>query len=123
MDRRRCRAAEASGDQRPLTRPVVDLGPVARCDLDEHVLYSRRQVGSETAARFAAAATATFRDLAGHPGIGSVLPVAAPGVANLHKWRVDGFPKLLIFYRLTSGGIRVIRALHAARDLPALLDA
>jgi len=41
---------------------------------------------------------------------------------GLRMWRVPGFEKHLIFYRVTEGGIEVVRVLHGARDIQRILD-
>lgn len=42
-------------------------------------------------------------------------------LSGLRKWSVDGFRHYLIFYRPTSEAIEVVRIVHGARDIPALL--
>jgi toxin ParE1/3/4 len=43
-------------------------------------------------------------------------------LADLHKWQVDGFENLLIFYTVRDGCVEVSRVLHAASDWWALFD-
>jgi toxin ParE1/3/4 len=45
-----------------------------------------------------------------------------PNLADLRQWPVPGFEKYLIFYRPAEDGIDVVRVLHGARDLDAILD-
>jgi toxin ParE1/3/4 len=40
----------------------------------------------------------------------------------LRIWRIDGFPNHLIFYRPIEGGIEIVRVLHGARDIDAVLE-
>jgi toxin ParE1/3/4 len=37
-------------------------------------------------------------------------------------WRIPGFERYLIFYRPIPEGIEVIRVLHAARAIAAILE-
>jgi toxin ParE1/3/4 len=43
-------------------------------------------------------------------------------MAGVRLWRVRGFNSYLIVYRPTDTGIEVIRVLHAARDIEAILE-
>jgi toxin ParE1/3/4 len=45
-----------------------------------------------------------------------------PALKNVRMWPVPSFPRVLIFYHSFSGGIEVIRVLHAARDIAALFS-
>ena len=47
---------------------------------------------------------------------------ANPRLAGLRVWRIEGFPKYLIFYRLVTGGIEIVRVLHGARDIDRVLE-
>jgi toxin ParE1/3/4 len=44
-------------------------------------------------------------------------------MAGLRSWAIRGFATFLVFYRPTQRGIEVIRVLHGARDLDAILEA
>ena len=37
-------------------------------------------------------------------------------------WQVPDFTNHLIFYRATETGIEIVRLLHAARDIPGVLE-
>ena len=41
---------------------------------------------------------------------------------GVRVWKVEGFSKIMLFYRVEQTGISVIRILHGARDLPALME-
>ena len=104
-----------------MTRPRVVVGPNPRRDLDAQARWLAKEAPPDVAARFAKAAATTFQRVAETPGIGSPVPLRNPAFADLRKWRVQGFPKLLVLYAPTPGGIRVARVLHAARDWMGLL--
>lgn len=68
------------------------------------------------------AAIETFAKLAISPKKGPAIGSRNLRLAGLRKWRVDGFPKVLIFYTPIVDGVRIIRVTHAAQDWWSLLD-
>ncbi len=97
--------------------------PRARLDLIEQATYLAENASSENAERFLDAAERTVNRLAEMPRIGRIWQgQQAETQKNIHVWKVEGFPKILIFYRLDDSSVTVIRVLHSARDLPSLLD-
>ncbi|NUN51591.1 MAG: type II toxin-antitoxin system RelE/ParE family toxin [Planctomycetaceae bacterium] len=75
----------------------------------------------DTALRFAAAAEAALSRLAESPRIGHPRPCRDPILRQVRSWPVPGFEDILLFHRPSARGIDVLRILHGARDLPALL--
>lgn len=122
MDARRRGAAEAASADRRVNEPAFVIGPDARADVDEHVLWLRGQAGPDTAYRFAVAVDDSLLQLAASPGIGSPVASRRLELRDLRKGRVAGFPDVLIFYLPQNGGIYVVRVLHAAQDWFAQLD-
>jgi toxin ParE1/3/4 len=61
--------------------------------------------------------------LAKSPGIGELYNVTNPRLEGLRCTQVRRFKKYLIFYRRISGGVDIIRVLHAARDIRDILEA
>ncbi len=95
---------------------------LAISDLDGHAEYLRTQSSLETALRFLEAAEATFSDLAAMPGMGKVREVRNPRLSGLRQWRVVGFEKYLIFYRVSEEALEVLRVLYGTRDLDRILE-
>lgn len=93
----------------------------ARRDLVEIYRYHAREAGLEVADRFLAQAEATFTRLAGMPGLGAPYEHEHPALADVRVSPISGFKTYLIFYRPVTGGIEVLRVLHGARDIPAIL--
>jgi toxin ParE1/3/4 len=92
----------------------------ARVDLVEIADYLAQ--GSLAAAeRFLQAAEQAFAGLAAMPGLGSPWESSNPRLQEVRTWSVPGFRKYLVFYRPTADGIDVLRVLHGARDLDAVL--
>jgi toxin ParE1/3/4 len=96
--------------------------PAADRDLDEQAAYLADEASLETALRFYDAASVTFGKIASMPGIGERWPSTNPRLAGLRVWRIEGFEKHLIFYRVTDDGIEIIRVIHAARDIDHVLE-
>jgi toxin ParE1/3/4 len=71
--------------------------------------------------RFIEAAEKAFLRLLDLPDIGRRRQFRHPDLAGVRSWPVPGFEKHLIFYRLAPQGIQVLRVLHSARDLDAIL--
>lgn len=72
--------------------------------------------------RFLAAAEETFNQLAKTPEIGKICQFVHPQLANIRQQPIKGFKKYLIFYRFAASEIEVLRVIHGARDIPAILD-
>jgi toxin ParE1/3/4 len=103
--------------------PRVRVLPAADQDIDGQAGYLMQEAGLETALRFYDATAVTFENLARMPGMGEQRETANPRLAGLRVWRIEGFPNQLIFYRPIEGGIEIIRVLHGARDIDAVLEA
>ena len=101
--------------QRIIIRPRADR------DLDEHAEFIARD-NLEAAGRFYDAAAEAFDRLAVLPEMGSPRTFRNPALAGLRMWRIPNFERYLIFYRPIQDGIEVIRVLHAARDIGAILE-
>lgn len=101
--------------------PAARIAPAARRDLDAQADWFGTEADVDTARRFARSAAATFAKLAADPGLGSPIDIARPGLRGLRKWRVQGFPRLLIFYVEIAGGVRIVRVIHDAQDWMARL--
>ncbi len=102
--------------------PSVTKSPRARRDLVEHFLVIGRDSVS-AARRFIQAADKAIENLARMPEIGSPWRSKDPALAGLRVGSIRRFEKYLIFYRPISDGIEVIRVLHGARDIDAVLEA
>ena len=98
----------------------VSKKPEALRDLVEQADYIAQQ-SLEAAERFLDAAEATFELLARSPELGGLCQFRSPQAAGLRVWPVRGFKNHLVFYRPADNGIDVIRVIHAARDIEAVL--
>lgn len=95
--------------------------PLARLDLLEAVAYLAER-NEASARRFRMEAEATFRRLAGMPGLGARYDSNRPDLADIRYLPISRFRNWIVFYRPTSEGIEVVRVLHGTRDLGAALS-
>ncbi len=102
--------------------PQVRVLPAADRDIDGQAGYLMQEASLETALRFYDATAATFQTLVRVPGMGEQRESANPRLTGLRVWRIDAFPNHLIFYRPIEGGIEIVRVVHGARDIDALLE-
>lgn len=56
------------------------------------------------------------------PGIGAKTLTINPRLSGARRFAIRGFPNHLVFYRETSRHVRVLRVLHAARNIDQLKD-
>jgi toxin ParE1/3/4 len=93
--------------------PTVFRTRASRSDVVEIVLRIRR--GSPKAAkRVLDAINDTIQLLAAFPTLGPRREELAP---SLRSFPANKYTDYIIFYRLTSSGIEVIRVMHGGRDL------
>lgn len=100
---------------------TVTRRPEVNRDLLEQADFIARQ-NLDAALRFLDSAEQTFRFLAESPDVGNPCNFSSPLAAGLLRWRIRGFEKHLIFYRITEEGIDVVRVLHGARDWETIFE-
>jgi toxin ParE1/3/4 len=100
---------------------TIQRRPQVAFDLIEQADYIARD-NLDAALRYLDAAEATFRDLAQQPTLGSRCILDSPRAAGLLRWRVGGFENYLIFYRPIDNGIEIVRVIHGAWDIEAVLE-
>lgn len=76
----------------------------------------------EAAERFLVAAEETFKLLGEMPGIGKVRECFNSNLVEVRQRAIKGFRNYLIFYRPLDGGVEILRVVHGARDIEAILD-
>ena len=103
-------------------RDRVHRTPRAEQDIEEQVEYYLVVAGEPgVAERFSSSIEEALASIALHPEAGASYPSSSPPLEELRWWPIRGFPDQLIFYRLVGDRVEVIRVLHGARDLRALL--
>lgn len=95
--------------------------PAADADVDNIATYIALD-SLDQAMRFLDAANATYRMIIEAPGRWPVYELADPRLNDIRKRAVVGFINHLIFYRIDADVVEIVRVLHGARDIPAVLD-
>lgn len=104
-----------------MKRRTVTKKPRAKADLIDHYLF----IGGDNldaAERFLAAAEAAFEKLVGMPRMGRRWLSDDVRLDGTRVWPMPGW-KYLIFYRPVESGIDIIRVLHGAQDVIAIIEA
>jgi toxin ParE1/3/4 len=102
-----------------IDRPTIL--PEAAADLEQQERYFGEQAGIDLVIEFAGAARRTFAFLAINPNIGAPYPSKAADMAGLRVWKIDGFPKHLVFYRATEDRLEIVRVMHGHRQIDQIL--
>lgn len=102
-----------------MIEPVTQR-PRARLDLLEQFVYLGEEASVEVAERYFAAVEETCARLVTHPKSGAPYDSGIERLAGLRRVSVKGFKNYLLFYLPRTGGIDVVRVLHAARDIPGI---
>ncbi|MEA5571559.1 type II toxin-antitoxin system RelE/ParE family toxin [Calothrix sp. UHCC 0171] len=72
--------------------------------------------------KFLVAAEETFRQLGKMPGMGKPCNFDNPNLKGIRQQAIKGFKKYLIFYRASDLDVDIIRVIHSARDIEAILE-
>lgn len=94
--------------------------PAADADVDGAADYIA-QDNLDAALRFYDAVSRTYRQLRDHPTRWPMYGLDHPRLVNIRKRHIAGFAKYLVFYRIEDSVVEIIRVLHGARDIPAVL--
>jgi len=73
--------------------------------------------------RFFDAVDATYQQITDNPERKGVGPFRHPRARDIRIWSIIGFSNYLIFYRIGTEQIEILRVLHGARDYMNLFDA
>jgi toxin ParE1/3/4 len=72
--------------------------------------------------RFLFSAEKTFQKLSQFPQRGKLSNFKHPQLIDIRQQAIEGFRKYVIFYRLTDSEVEIIRVIHGARDIEAILE-
>jgi toxin ParE1/3/4 len=95
--------------------------PAADADVDElatHIASTNLEQGL----RFCDAVQSTYALILDGPERWGRYGFGSPRLAELRKRSVLGFPNHLVFYRIDADMVEIVRVLHGARDIPAVLE-
>jgi toxin ParE1/3/4 len=105
-----------------LNRLNVVIRPAAKRDMARYYGWLAGEAGADVAERFMSAADSSFGELAINPGLGAEIGSQNLRLARMRKWRIDGFPRMIVFYIPTQDTHRVVRVLNSVQDWWSLLD-
>jgi len=95
--------------------------PRAEQDLNELAEYIARD-NLDAALGLYTAADLAFRRLVEMPDIGAKREYLNPRLAHLRMWPLPHYPNVLVFYETQNDDIRIVRILHASRDIAGLFS-
>jgi len=101
----------------------IRLRRVAVEDLIDHTPWYIAHASQAVADRSNEAVERSLQSLSATTGIGAPRPRANPALRDLRMHPVRGFESHLLFYRPIPDGIELIRVLHGARDIEAIIEA
>jgi toxin ParE1/3/4 len=96
--------------------------PQATIDVEESSLFYLVHGSEALSERFEAAVEKTFAWILENPRSGAPRESLSPRLSGLRTWPVRGFEKHLVFYRETEEAVDVVRVLHGARDVEAIVE-
>ena len=83
-------------------------------------MYSSQRHG--LGRRYLASARLTFAQIARQPGVHAFYGFKNPRLADVRVCQVEGFPNVLVFYRVGQSATEILRVIHGARDINSLED-
>jgi toxin ParE1/3/4 len=98
---------------------LLRILPTADADVDAAAAYIAHD-NLDAALRFYDAVDTTYRQLRQHPKRSPIYEID-PRLTDIRKRAVTGFSNYLMFYRIDDQVVEIIRVLHGARDIPAVL--
>jgi len=100
-------------------KPVIP-SRLALQDIDRAWNFYLSDAGARVAGDFVDALEAAVALVGREPGIGSPRWAHELNLAGLRSWRITGFPQLLLYFE-QEDAVDLVRVLHGASDIPALL--
>jgi plasmid stabilization system protein ParE len=95
--------------------------PAADADVDDAALVIAKD-NLDAALRFYDAVDTTYREIRLHPQRWPRYELDHPRLVGLRKRAVQGFTNWLVLYQIIDKTkIQIVRVLHGARDIPAVL--
>jgi plasmid stabilization system protein ParE len=102
---------------------AVKRSDAAEADIRRYAQYLFRERGRRTAETFLIRVEETADRLESLPGMGSPVESSRTELSHLRTFGVFRHPQVQLVYRTPpTGGIELVRVLHAARDVVAVLE-
>lgn len=102
---------------------TIVIGPLAREDLKDQYRYLLTMQSVQLADRFFQAAKAATVLLAEFPGHGSLVNSRNKVLRSIRCWPIKDFPNHIIYYQVQGTELHLLRVLHGARRVTAMLKA
>lgn len=99
----------------------VTLLPAAEDDVVEILSFIQRD-SANAGSKFLTAVEDCFSDLSRSPELGFTREFQSSRLNGIRRWRIRGFENYLVFYRVLSQHIEIVRIMHGARDIEATFD-
>lgn len=103
-----------------MSLPVFKRPQVER-DIEEAFVFIGED-DFDTGLDFLHAVEQSLEMIGQNPFIGSEREFISPALQGVRMWRVKTYEKYLIFYRVHSDRVEVLRLIHSARDYTRVLD-
>ncbi len=97
------------------------LSDAAAADIVEQADWYSAQSGKGLATRWEKAVTSAIMRALHRPNVGTPCQFHASELHDLRRTAIPGFPKHLLLYRFDRDEVLIVRVVHGARDLEALL--
>ena len=94
-----------------MPQAAADLVEIAACIAEDN---------PEAAERLLHTAEAALGMIASMPSVGRAYRVQSPAAQGMRVWRVEGFERYLILYRVVQSRVEIVRVLHGSRDIEGL---
>ncbi len=97
-------------------KPIrYELSEIADSDIDAIFDYTEREYGFDKAVGYVSGFEELFSLLLDNPELGRIRSEIRDGLRSIPK------DEHIVFYRILSDHIRIVRVLHGSRDLPNFL--
>ncbi|MGO9864813.1 MAG: type II toxin-antitoxin system RelE/ParE family toxin [Terriglobales bacterium] len=97
------------------------VSDAAVSDILEQAEWYSAQSGNALAGRWERAVASAILRVVSRPTTGAPCTFQSSELRDVRRTAIRGFPKHLLFYRVDSGEVFVLRVVHGARDLERLL--
>lgn len=104
-----------------MKRSRLRFSDAAADDILDQADWYRAQSGTTLAKRWEREVTLATRRIVRNPKSGSLCTFRSEALSGVRRMRIEKFSRHLIFYQTAEGEITILRVLHGARDLEALL--
>jgi len=99
---------------------AIHLSEASAADVIDQSDWYASQSDTVLVQRWELAVSTTLLRITEFPTAGARCHFKAADLRGVRRIAVDGFPRLLVFYRVDKTSVLILRVLHGARDLESL---